>query len=155
MDDTFRADTPGEASAEQAFEGQVAADQTAEQAFAGETSAESPDEQAVAVELGRLLKEHKGGDVVVMDLRPLSMWTDFFVIASVSSSVHLSGLQRQIKEFAVKNGLPILRGQKKTAPGDGWDISDLGFIVVHIMTETSRSFYELEKLWSGGISLAL
>jgi ribosome-associated protein len=112
-------------------------------------------EEAAAIELGRLLKEHKGGDVVVIDMRPLSMWTDFFVIATASSGAHLSGLQRQIKEFAVKNGLPLLHGQKKTAPGDGWDVSDLGFIVAHIMTESSRSFYELEHLWSGGIRLAL
>lgn len=111
--------------------------------------------KAAAVELGRLLKEHKGGDVVVIDLRPLSMWTDFFVIATASSGVHLSGLQRQIKEFAAKNKLTILRGQKKAVSGGGWDVCDLGSIVVHIMTETSRSFYELENLWSGGSRLAL
>ncbi|MDR2343407.1 MAG: ribosome silencing factor [Spirochaetaceae bacterium] len=112
-------------------------------------------EQSVAVELGRLLKEHKGGDVVVIDLRPLSMWTDFFVIATASSGAHLSGLQRQIKEFAAENKLPILHGQKKLAAGDGWDVCDLGFIVAHIMTEASRSFYGLENLWNGGIRLAL
>jgi ribosome-associated protein len=93
--------------------------------------------------------------VVVLDLRPLSMWTDFFVIATAGSGAHLSGLQRQIKEFAVKNRLTIIRGQRKIAPGDGWDVCDLGFIVAHLMTETSRSFYELENLWSGGIRLAL
>ena len=123
-----------------------------EEAVAGNKAAA---EQALALELGRLLKEHKGGDVVVIDLRPLSMWTDFFVIATASSGIHLSGLQRQIKEFATKNKLQIPRGQKKIAPGDGWDVSDLGFVVVHIMTETLRTFYELENLWSGGIRLAL
>jgi ribosome-associated protein len=132
MEDTHKAE-----AAEQAVENKAAA------------------EQAAALELGRLLKEHKGGDVAVIDLRPLSMWTDFFVIATASSGAHLSGLQRQVKEFAVKNGLTILRGQKKSAAGDGWDICDLGFIVAHIMTEAPRSFYELENLWSGGIRLAL
>ena len=112
-------------------------------------------EQSLALELGRLLKEHSGGDVVVIDLRPLSMWTDFFVIATASSGVHLSGLQRRIKEFAAKNKLTIPHGQKKIAPGDGWDVCDLGFAVVHIMTEASRSFYELENLMCGGIRLAL
>jgi ribosome-associated protein len=112
-------------------------------------------EEELAIELGRLLKEHKGGDVVVIDMRPLSMWTDFFVIATASSGAHLSGLQRQIKEFAAKNGLPMLRGQKKPAPGDGWDVSDLGFIVAHVMTESTRSFYELENLMCGGILIEL
>ena len=81
-------------------------------------------EEGLAVELGRLLREYKGGDVVVIDLRPLSMWTDFFVIATASSGAHLSGLQRQIKEFAAKNGLSMPRGRKKISPGDGWDVSD-------------------------------
>ena len=134
MDDTHKVDT------------EAAADKAAVSAAL---------DQALAVELGRLLKEHSGGDVAVIDLRPLSMWTDFFVIATASSGVHLSGLQRHIKEFAAKNKLTIPRGHKKIAPGDGWDVCDLGFAVVHIMTEASRSFYELENLWSGGVRLAL
>jgi ribosome-associated protein len=137
MDDTHKVDTNNEAMAGKGITANAAA------------------EQALALELGRLLEEHKGGDVVVIDLRLLSMWTDFFVIATATSGVHLSGLQRQIKEFAAKNKLPILHAQKKAAPGDGWDVCDLGFVVVHIMTETSRSFYELENLWSGGVRLAL
>ncbi|MDR2445266.1 MAG: ribosome silencing factor [Spirochaetaceae bacterium] len=137
MDDTHKVDTNNEAVAGKGIAANAAA------------------EQALALELGKLLDEHKGGDVVVIDLRPLSMWTDFFVIATAASSAHLSGLQRQIKEFATKNKLSILHGQKKAAQGDGWDVCDLGFVVVHIMTETSRSFYELENLWSGGVRLAL
>ncbi|MDR2097526.1 MAG: ribosome silencing factor [Spirochaetaceae bacterium] len=132
MDDTYRIDADGQTAHGQPLTG-----------------------EAAAIELGRLLKEHKGGDVAVIDLRPLSMWTDFFVIATASSGAHLSGLQRQIKEFAVKNRLSLLHGQKKIAHGDGWDVSDLGFIVAHIMTESSRSFYELENLWSGGVKLTL
>jgi ribosome-associated protein len=116
----------------------------------GRFNAPGDDEKLTVMELAKLLKEHKGGDVVIIDLRPLSMWTDFFVITTVSSGAHLSGLQRRIKEFAGENELPILRGQKKVSPGDGWDVCDLGFMVVHLMTEAPRLFYELENLWSGG-----
>jgi ribosome-associated protein len=107
-------------------------------------------EKRAAIGLARLLQEHNGGDVVVIDLRSLSMWTDFFVIATVTSGAHLSGLRRRIEEFAGENDLSILRGHRKTARDDGWDIYDLGFMAVHLMTEAPRSFYELEKLWSGG-----
>ncbi|MDR0409053.1 MAG: ribosome silencing factor [Spirochaetaceae bacterium] len=112
-------------------------------------------DEAIAEELGRLLKEHKGGDVTLIDMRPLSVWTDFFLIATVTSGAHLSGLQRRVNEFASENNLPVLRGRKKTALGSGWDICDLGFMVAHLMTESSRSFYELENLWSGGILIKL
>lgn len=111
--------------------------------------------EAIAKELGKLLKEHKGGDVALIDLRPLSIWTDFFIVATVTSGAHLSGLQRRVNEFAHENKLPVLHGHKKLALGNGWDICDLGFMVVHLMTEASRSFYELENLWSGGLLLKL
>jgi ribosome-associated protein len=112
-------------------------------------------DEAAAIELGRLLKEHKGGDITLIDLRPLSIWTDFFIVVTVTSGAHLSGLQRRVNEFAHENELPVLHGHKKPALGNGWDICDLGFIVVHLMTEESRSFYELENLWSGGLLLKL
>jgi ribosome-associated protein len=102
-----------------------------------------------AVELGSLLAEHKGNDVVILDLRGLDAWTDFFVIAGVTSGTHMSGLERQVKEFAQDKGIEILRkSAKKAAIDEEWKLIDLGTLVVHLMTEKARSFYELERLWS-------
>ncbi|MDR2658392.1 MAG: ribosome silencing factor [Spirochaetaceae bacterium] len=112
-------------------------------------------EETLATELGILLKEHKAVDVALIDLRRLSIWTDFFVIATVTSGAHLSGLRRRISEFAVTNKLPVLHEHKKTSAGNGWDIYDLGFMAAHLMTEASRSFYELENLWNGGALIKL
>ena len=120
--------------------------------------------KANAAELGRLLTDHKAGDVIVMDMRQLNFWTDFFVIATVTSNTHLSGLERHIKEFSAEKGLEILRHSRKRqhlisqhkAPHDSddeWRIIDLGTIVIHLMTEKSRSFFELERLWSSAIRL--
>jgi ribosome-associated protein len=106
------------------------------------------DSRTLALGLGDLLREHRGENVVVMDLRELNSWTDFFVIATVSSGTHIKGLQRQIKEFAGEKGIEILRRRRKIAVGDEWNLIDLGSIVVHLMTAKSRSFYELERLWS-------
>jgi ribosome-associated protein len=105
--------------------------------------------RAAARELGILLAEHKGADVAVLDLSGLNSWTDCFVIATVSSSVHLKGLQRHVKEFAGQRSIEILRRNRKASADDEWNLIDLGFIVVHLMTSKSRAFYELERLWSG------
>jgi ribosome-associated protein len=113
----------------------------------------------IALELGKLLADHNGGDVIVMDMRQLNFWTDFFVIATVSSSTHLSGLERHIKEYSRERGVEPRRSRKPAASaaaetafgnngGDEWCLIDLGGIVVHLMTERTRSFYELERLWS-------
>jgi ribosome-associated protein len=44
--------------------------------------------------------------------------------------------------------MEILRWRRKAAADDEWNLIDLGSIVVHLMTAKSRSFYELERLWS-------
>lgn len=107
----------------------------------------------IAKELGKLLDDHSGGDVVVMDMRGLNFWTDFFVIATATSSTHLAGLERHIKDFMKEHNLEILYRSRKPAKGqdqktDEWRLLDLGGIVIHLMSARLRSFFELERLWS-------
>ncbi|MCL2069690.1 MAG: RsfS/YbeB/iojap family protein [Treponema sp.] len=117
----------------------------------------------LAKELGQLLDDHRGGDVLVMDMRSLNFWTDFFVIATASSNTHLAGLERHIKDFIQEKGLEILTRSRKPAKisersstelssaelrSDEWRLLDLGTTIVHLMTSRMREFYELERLWS-------
>ena len=104
----------------------------------------------LAKELGQLLAEHKGMNVAVLDLRGLNTWTDFFIISTVTSITHLKGLQRHVKDFTSERGIEIIRRQRKIASDDEWNLMDLGPMVIHLMTEKSRAFYDLERLWSGG-----
>ena len=110
-----------------------------------------------AVKLGKLLDDHRGLNVVIMDMRDLNFWTDFFIIATVTSDTHLFGLERHIKEFTRDNGLEILHSSGKHC-GDAkhhssepfseeWYLLDLGGIVIHLMTDRTRNFFELERLW--------
>jgi ribosome-associated protein len=104
-----------------------------------------------AVELGKLLSASLGGEVVVLDMRNLNFWTDFFVIATVTSNARLSGMERHVKEYARERGLDILhRSRRPEMPEieDEWCLLDMGGIVVHLMTAKTRAFYELERLWS-------
>ncbi|MDR2483105.1 MAG: ribosome silencing factor [Treponema sp.] len=105
-----------------------------------------------ALALGALLEEHRGGSVMVLDLRELNAWTDFFVIATVTSNAHLQGLQRHIKEFTSQEGIEILHRRRKISLDDQWNFVDLGSIVVHLMTAEARAFYELERLWGAETS---
>ena len=102
----------------------------------------------MAVKLGKLLSDHRGVNVVVMDMRPLDFWTDFFVIATATSNTHLSGMERHVKEFSRETGLDILRRSRKPDIDDEWSLIDMGDIVIHLMTDRARSFFELERLWS-------
>ena len=99
--------------------------------------------------LGDLLRDHKGSDVTVLDLRNMNGWTDFFVIATTASGAHMDGLERHIKEFCREQDMEILRRSRKPEKEeDEWRLIDLGPVVVHLMSARARSFYELERLYS-------
>lgn len=112
-----------------------------------ETKNPLPREEEAAA-LGELLHAHKGGDVTVLDLRVMDAWTDFFVIATATSNTHLDGLERHVKEFCRERDLEILRRSRKGAgEEDEWRLFDLGWAVIHLMSDRLRSFYELERLY--------
>ncbi|MDR2370018.1 MAG: ribosome silencing factor [Treponema sp.] len=111
------------------------------------------EDREAAFALGKLLAEHNGEDVRVLDLSRLDTWTSFFVIATVSSRTHLSGLQRHIGDFSRERGLDILRRSRRGEEDDEWRLIDMGAIVVHLMSRKARAFYELERLWGAGETL--
>ena len=103
-----------------------------------------------AREIAQLMEDGKGNDVSLLDISGLNSWTDYFVIVTVTSSAHWQGLYKQIKEYIKENDLEIHVTNRKSPDGDDWNLIDLGAIVVHLMSESARTFYDLEKLWHAG-----
>ncbi len=107
--------------------------------------------QEKALELADLIEDGKGTDVKVLDISKLNSWTDFFVIATVTSSAQQQGIAKQIKDYIKDNDLEVHVTSRKSPDGDDWNLIDLGAIVVHLMSKAARDFYDLEKLWHAGI----
>lgn len=103
-----------------------------------------------AREIAKLMEDGKGKDVTLLDISGLNSWTDYFVIVTVNSSAHWQGLYKQVKEYIKENDLEIHLTNKKSPDGDDWNLIDLGAIVIHLMSEQARQFYDLEKLWHNG-----
>ncbi len=106
-----------------------------------------------ALEIAQLMEDGKGQNVSVLDISALNSWTDYFVIVTVTSGAHWQGLYKDVKDYIKDNDLEIHETTHKTPQGDDWNLIDLGSIVVHLMTQESRDFYELEKLWHAGKKL--
>ena len=103
-------------------------------------------EQA-ALTFGTILRDLKAESVVVLDLRQAHIWTDFFVIATISSGKQAGGLEGKIMEAAKEMQIEEYRTIRKSPDGDEWKLRDFGSIVVHLMSPTARKFYDLERLW--------
>lgn len=106
--------------------------------------------QEKAQELARLIQDGKGDNLVLLDISELNSWTDYFVIATVSSAAQSQGIQKQIKDYIKDSGLEIHKTNKKINDGDDWNLIDLGSVVIHLMSKEAREFYDLEKLWHAG-----
>ncbi len=87
----------------------------------------------------------KAEDLVILDVRGLSTFADFFVIISGNSTRHTQSLAQ-----AVEGELRSKRISGNTSEGlkDGlWVLLDYFDVVVHIFYKESRKFYDLEGLW--------
>lgn len=102
-----------------------------------------------AINIAEFLDKHKGIDTVVLDLANRNSWTDIFIITTVMSHGHMTGLYRNLLAYLDEIDLSISRKNKR--PGqDGWVLIDCGSIIIHLMNAEMRGFYELEKLWFDG-----
>jgi ribosome-associated protein len=99
--------------------------------------------------LAEFIEDHKGVDTVAMYIGEHSSFTDYFVITTVSSWIHLKGLFRELKGFLSASGIQPINHQR-IMNEDTWVLIDCGSIVIHLMNEEMRNFYELEKLWFSG-----
>jgi len=87
----------------------------------------------------------KGFDVIVMDLRKIASFADYFVICSADSDVQVKAIADQIDESLSKEGFKCWH--KEGFKALSWVLLDYVDVVVHIFRKDARSFYNLEKLW--------
>jgi len=102
--------------------------------------------QSLAFAIASILAEHKAQDVLVLDVREIAGWTDFFVLGSSSSITHMRGLSRFVEEYLESEKISSLN-RPVASDDESWLLQDMGDVVVHIMSREARNFYELEKLW--------
>ena len=92
------------------------------------------------------LEDIKAFDIVSLDVQKLTSISDFMIIASASSTRQTKALARNIKDKMNSFGVEVI-GIEGETEGD-WVLVDLGNIIVHIMTPTTRAYFNLEELWS-------
>ena len=92
------------------------------------------------------INDLKGQQVVILDLRGLNDATDFFVIASGTSDAHVRGIADSVIEKLGRKG--VRAHHVEGVSGGRWVLLDFVDFVVHLFHPETRSFYQLERLWS-------
>ncbi|MFP4461002.1 MAG: ribosome silencing factor [Thermotogota bacterium] len=92
-----------------------------------------------------LLDDKEAERILILNMSETNLLTDYFIICTANSTVHMKALIDAVRDFAEENGLSVIYADKQ-AKGD-WVLVDMGDIVVHIFSKEGRKFYALEELW--------
>ena len=89
--------------------------------------------------------DKKALDPVVLDLRQIASFTDYFVITSGANERQVQAISDEVFERLKKGGVAAARveGYKSAE----WILLDYGDFIVHVFADKARKFYDLERLW--------
>ncbi|HEX7957647.1 MAG TPA: ribosome silencing factor [Pyrinomonadaceae bacterium] len=120
----------------------------------GRDAAEGTDAtQAAAGELDERLRlalhaagEKKAHDLVVLDLREVASFTDYFAIASGTNVRQVQAVADEVQN-QLRRRLGVKPARVEGYNSAEWVLLDYGDFIFHVFEEKSRRFYDLERLW--------
>ena len=100
----------------------------------------------VAQLIVEVASEQLAADIVMLDLRGLASFADYFVIMSADSSRQIQALEEDLTA-ALKDAKLSIHRREGTA-ASGWVLMDCSDVIVHIFGPDEREFFGLERLWA-------
>ena len=89
--------------------------------------------------------EIKALDITVLDVRDQTILTDYFIIATGTSNTHIQSIARNVLDVLRDNGI---RARSDGNADSFWVVLDYGDVMLHVQSEETREFYDLERLWA-------
>lgn len=94
----------------------------------------------------KAIEDLKGQSIRCINVQKLTSITDYMVIATGTSSIHLKALAESVNKSVKEAGHEVVGMEGKLA--SEWVLVDLGGVVVHLMLAPVRALYNLEELWN-------
>ena len=85
-------------------------------------------------------------DVVILDMRPVCVFTDFFVVCSGRNNRQVRSIWDEVRE-KMKHDVSILPRSVDGERESTWIVGDYLDVVLHVFTPDTRAYYRLEDLW--------
>lgn len=102
----------------------------------------------LAIEIVKVLDKKKAEDIKVIQISELTIISDYFVIASGTSTTHTKSLVEDVEFEISKLGTSPARIEGRAT---GWILMDYGSVLVHVFQKEMREYYNLERLWSDAV----
>ncbi len=90
--------------------------------------------------------DKKATDIVLLDIRGVSVIADYFVICTGANPRQIRAIASAIDEKLSEQGQPAFH--REGSPESGWLLLDFSDVIVHIFGPKERDYYRLERLWS-------
>ena len=103
------------------------------------------DSNIFAKRISEIMFNKKAYDVLLIDLRKLAAFADFFVICSADSDVQVKAIADDVDRSLRDEGMKCWH--KEGYQALNWVLLDYVDVVVHVFKKDAREFYNLEKLW--------
>lgn len=110
------------------------------------TTAETLNPTEVARLAVDVAAEKLATDIVMMDLRQLAVFADYFVVMTADSVRQIEALEEDLTNAMKETGIP--RHHREGTPASGWVLLDFADVLIHIFGPEEREFFGLERLWS-------
>ena len=102
--------------------------------------------------IARILDDNKAKDIVILNVENVCSLSDFFIIATGTSTPQVRGLTETIRK-KIKDIFKRIPIGEETEKQNRWNLLDYGEVVVHIMHTEQRETYKIEKFWSHALTL--
>ncbi len=102
--------------------------------------------RGLALKIADILAETPASDTVVLDIRGLSTFADFFVICSGENERQLRAISERLQEELQEDDIRPRRVEG--TPRSGWMVLDYNDAIVHVFDQELRDFYKMERLWA-------
>lgn len=96
-----------------------------------------------------LASEKQGTDTVMLDIRGLAVFADYFVITSALNARHMQALIDELDQGMERLGVKL--HHREGSPDSGWVLLDFGDVILHLFLPSERERYGLEQLWQGAV----
>lgn len=107
----------------------------------------------IAYEVTKALDAKKGQNIKLLKIDRVSSLADYFLICTGSSNTHVKTLCDAAEAALDALGEPVLRREGHRS--GTWVLLDFGCLVVHVFTNETRKFYDLERLWNDAVPVTL